>query len=157
MEDLPWGDDTFDLVAGFNSFFIADDMGAALKEARRAARPGGSVALTVFGRPDHCDSTEMFGAVRRLVMGDEAPAPDGDDGPKLHDPGVLEEMARGAGLDPVEAEFLEFTETYPDLATLLRGSSRRPRCGGQYRRRGRRLCGTRSRRPLPPPCRRRDR
>ncbi len=88
-------------------------MGAALKEARRAARPGGSVALTVFGRPDHCDSTEMFGAVRRLVVGDEAPAPDGDDGPKLHDPGVLEEMARGAGLDPVEAEFLEFTETYP--------------------------------------------
>jgi ubiquinone/menaquinone biosynthesis C-methylase UbiE len=37
MEDLPWDDDSFDLVTGFNSFFFANDMIAALREARRAA------------------------------------------------------------------------------------------------------------------------
>src|SRR5215204_167636 len=31
MECLPWGDDTFDLVTGFNSFFFAEDMVAALR------------------------------------------------------------------------------------------------------------------------------
>src|SRR5262245_52385044 len=39
MEMLPWGDDAFDLVTGFNSFFFADDMIGALREARRVARP----------------------------------------------------------------------------------------------------------------------
>ena len=34
MEDLPWEDDSFDLVTGFNSFFIAADMVHALREAR---------------------------------------------------------------------------------------------------------------------------
>src|SRR5262245_34235314 len=32
MEELPWDDDTFDLVTGFNSFFFANDMAAALRE-----------------------------------------------------------------------------------------------------------------------------
>src|SRR5437867_6707153 len=38
MEDLPWEDDSFDLVTGFNSFFFADDMVAALREAGRVAK-----------------------------------------------------------------------------------------------------------------------
>ena len=38
MESLPWGDDSFDLVTGFNSFFFANDMVAAC--ARRAASRG---------------------------------------------------------------------------------------------------------------------
>ena len=33
MEDLPWEDDSFDVVTGFNSFFIAGDMVNALREA----------------------------------------------------------------------------------------------------------------------------
>ena len=39
MEDLPFTDDSFDLVAGFNSFFFAEDMAAALREAGRVTRP----------------------------------------------------------------------------------------------------------------------
>jgi ubiquinone/menaquinone biosynthesis C-methylase UbiE len=39
MESLPWNDDTFDLVTGFNSFFFADDMVGALREAGRVANP----------------------------------------------------------------------------------------------------------------------
>jgi ubiquinone/menaquinone biosynthesis C-methylase UbiE len=40
MEALPYDDDTFDLVTGFNSFFFANDMVVALREARRVAKPG---------------------------------------------------------------------------------------------------------------------
>jgi SAM-dependent methyltransferase len=120
MEDLPWPDGAFDVVTGFNSFFIAADMVAALREARRVARPGGRVAMTVFGRPERCGSTAMFRAVARLLAGPPAgggaPA-----GPALHEEGVLEARTAEAGLALEEAGYLDFVETYPDLATLLRG------------------------------------
>src|SRR5262245_53268802 len=42
MESLPYEDDSLDLVTGFTSFFFANDMVAALREAGRVARPGAS-------------------------------------------------------------------------------------------------------------------
>ena len=55
MMALPFADDTFDLVTGFTSFFFADDMVAALREAGRVARPGGPVVIEVFGAPERCE------------------------------------------------------------------------------------------------------
>jgi SAM-dependent methyltransferase len=118
MEDLPWQDDSFDVVTGFNSFFFAADLGHALREARRVARPGGEVAMTVFGRPERCESTLMFAALGQLL-----PSESGEDegSPILHEEGVLESLATEAGLVPREAGYLEVVEEYPDLETLLRG------------------------------------
>ena len=120
MEELPWDDDSFDVITGFNSFFIASDMVKALSEARRVARPGVSVAMSVFGRPERCQSTAMFKAVAGLL-----PAkPAGDDekaGPALHEEGALEALATRAGLTPEDAGYIEFVETYPNLETMLRG------------------------------------
>jgi ubiquinone/menaquinone biosynthesis C-methylase UbiE len=67
MEDLPWADNSFDVVTGFNSFFIAADMVNALREARRVARPGASVVMTVFGRPERCQSTTLFASLRQFM------------------------------------------------------------------------------------------
>ena len=39
MEALPYDSDTFDLVTGFTSFFFANDMVAALREARQSPSP----------------------------------------------------------------------------------------------------------------------
>ena len=118
MEDLPWPDAAFDVVTGFNSFFFAADLGRALREARRVARPGGEVAMTVFGRPERCESTPMFAALGQLL-----PSESGEDegGPALNEEGVLESLAKEAGLVPREAGYLEVVEEYPDLETLLRG------------------------------------
>lgn len=52
MENLPWADDSFDIVTGFNSFFM--------REAGRGARGGAAVAITVFGRPERCESTPVL-------------------------------------------------------------------------------------------------
>jgi ubiquinone/menaquinone biosynthesis C-methylase UbiE len=123
MEDLPWDDDGFDLVTGFNSFFLAADMPNALREARRVAKPGALVATSVFGRPERCDSTAVFRAVGSLVdRGDGG----GDDGPGLHEEGVLEEVAERAGLRVVEAGFVAFEERYADFETLMRGYGSAP-------------------------------
>ena len=120
MEELPWADDSFDVVTGFNSFFIAADMVNALAEARRVVRPRGPVAMTVFGRPERCQSTAMFEAIRGLV-----PANPGVDSTKagqaLHEEGALEAVATEAGLEPEEAGYIELVESYPNLETMLRG------------------------------------
>jgi SAM-dependent methyltransferase len=118
MENLPWPDHSFDVVTGFNSFFIAADMVAALAEAGRVARPGAQIAMTVFGRPENCQSTSLFASLRQFAP---PGAGEGEQGPALHDEGVLEARAVEAGLKPVEAGFLAFEEEYRDLETMVRG------------------------------------
>lgn len=116
MQFLPFEDDSFDVVAGFNSFFFAADMVAALREAGRVARPGGPVVVQVWGRPDHCDLTAMKHAVMSLL----APDPDRPAPPSLATPGVLEEIATAAGLTPVEAFDISWAFTFPDDDSLAR-------------------------------------
>lgn len=126
MQALPWPDERFDLVTGFNSFFLADDMEAALREARRVARAGGKLALTIFGRPERSYSTLMFAALQRAAEGDR---PEGDgagegdesEGPPLHAEEVISGIATAAGWEPTEVDYLAIEERYPDLETLARG------------------------------------
>jgi SAM-dependent methyltransferase len=123
MEQLPWADGSFDVVTGFNSFFIARDMVNALREARRVARAGGIVAMTVFGRPDRCESTPVFSSLAQFAP--SQPKDDeqagGEAGPPLHEEGVLEAIATEAGLAPKEAAYVNVAEHYPDLETMVRG------------------------------------
>jgi SAM-dependent methyltransferase len=122
MEELPWAAESFDVVTGFNSFFIAADLVNALAEARRVVRPGAPVAMTVFGRPERCQSTAMFEAIGGLVPAEPKPEADGTKvGQPLHEEGALEALATQAGLSPQEAGYIEFVESYPDLETILRG------------------------------------
>jgi ubiquinone/menaquinone biosynthesis C-methylase UbiE len=118
IEHLPWPDHSFDVVTGFNSFIFAADITGALREARRVARPGANVAITAFGRPERCESTNVFGSVGQLLPAQSEAA---DGGPRLHEEGTLETLAREAGLTPKEAGYVELAEEYPDLDTFLRG------------------------------------
>src|SRR5687767_8868278 len=94
MMSLPWPDRAFDVVTGFNSFFYAADLVGALREARRVLRPGGSLALTAFGRPERCESTPLFELLGALLPQHAVE----EDGPALHGQGVLESFASEAGL-----------------------------------------------------------
>jgi SAM-dependent methyltransferase len=117
MEDLPWEDDSFDLVSGFNAFFFADDMVAALREARRVARRGAPVVIQVWGAHERCDLEAMKLLARPFLPPRPADAPPD---PDLSRPGLLEALARSAGLTP-EVEFdAAWTIEYPDAATLGR-------------------------------------
>jgi SAM-dependent methyltransferase len=118
MQDLPWEDDLFDLVAGFNSFFFAADMVEALREAGRVARPGAAVVIQVWGRPERCDLDAAKPAMRRFLP---APPADAPPPPELWRPGVLEEIASAAGLVPEAAFDTSWAYEYDDDAALLRG------------------------------------
>ena len=84
MEDLPWGDDTFDLVTGFNSFFFANDMvagaarGRPRREAGRAGRdPGLGRARALRPRGDEADRAAVPAAAtaRRAARSRPRPSP----------------------------------------------------------------------------------
>jgi SAM-dependent methyltransferase len=109
MQFLPWDDDSFDVVTGFNAFFYAADIVAAFREAARVLRPGGHIALTAFGRPERCESAPALEYLAPLlpVHAVEAEEP-------------LDALLAAAGLEVGESGYLEIAEEYPDLATLLR-------------------------------------
>ena len=59
MESLPYDDDTFDLVTGFTSFFFANDIVAALRDAGRVAKRGAPVVIQVWGAHERCSLEAM--------------------------------------------------------------------------------------------------
>lgn len=117
MEQLPWDDDSFDLVTGFNSFFFANDMVAALREAGRVAKPGAPVVIQVWGRHEHCELEAMKQLARPFLP---PRPPDAPPDPNLSEPGALHAIATQAGLTPDSELDTNWTIEYPDSETLGR-------------------------------------
>jgi SAM-dependent methyltransferase len=117
MEALPHDDDTFDLVTGFTSFFFANDMVTALREARRVAKPEAPVVTQVWGDHERC-SLEAMKEIARPFMPPRPP--DAPPDPDFSEPGRLEALAADAGLTPVESFVSSWAYTYPDAETLGR-------------------------------------
>ena len=117
MEALPYEDDSFDLVTGFNSFFFANDIVAALREAGRVAKPGAPVVIQVWGPHERRDLEAMMAIAHPYLPPRPADAPPE---PEYWKPGVLEELATRAGLTPGEAFDVTWAYEYPDEETLGR-------------------------------------
>lgn len=120
MEDLPWADDSFDLVTALSSLQFAATPVEALREARRVTRPGGLVAAAVPGRPEEQELTPFMMALRPLLP----PPPPGaqNGGPlALSQPGRLEALVREAGLNPQQTGEVDCPMEFADEETLLRG------------------------------------
>ena len=118
MEALPYADQTFEVVTGFNAFQYAASPVRALREARRVARPGGRVVIAVWGKPEDTAATGYFAALEALLP----PLPPGAPGPlALSHAGALEALASAAGLTPTSVEEVDCLWTYNDEATALRG------------------------------------
>ena len=108
MVDLPYADDSFDLVTGFSSFFFADDIVRALSEARRVARPGAAVVAEVFGHPDRCDLERVKAAVAPVREGER----------EYWRPDAVELVLPEAGLRFEQAFDVDCVYRYPDAAAL---------------------------------------
>lgn len=113
LEELPWPDDAFDVVTGVNAFQFAADPAAALAEARRVTRPGGTVAVCGWGAPDGNELFAVLGALRDLQ-------PDVREGAPTVGPGEVLGMIEPAGLRPVRTADVDVPVTAPDLEALQR-------------------------------------
>lgn len=117
MEQLPYPDDTFDVVTGFNSFQYAANPLNALKEARRVTPPGGSVMIATWGQPERVDMAAIMRAVASLLP----PPPPGAPGPfALSEEGALAGLVRRSGLQPRQGGAHIDKWDFPDLETALR-------------------------------------
>ena len=123
MEELPYADETFDIVTGFNAFPFASSPVHALQEARRVTRQGGALVIGLLGKPECSDFGAYFAALGSLLP---APPPEaqGESTPgpfALSVDGALEALVLQAGMVPGKVEELDFKWEYPDERTLLRG------------------------------------
>lgn len=118
LEELPFEDDAFDVITGFNSFQFAADPVAALSQARRVTKPGGRVFVMTWGEPAGMEAAALVAALKPLLP----PPPPGAGGPfALSESGKLETLATLAGLTPIEVFDVEAPWRYRDLATAQKG------------------------------------
>ena len=118
LEDLPFGNATFDVVTGFNSFQYAANPAVALAEARRVTKADGVILIMTWGVPDGMEAAALVGALRPLLP---APPP-GAPGPfALSDETVLKSFAASAGLTPGDVFDVDSPWLFPDEATAVRG------------------------------------
>jgi SAM-dependent methyltransferase len=118
IEDLPFEDDAFDLVTGFNAFQFAGDPARALAEAGRVSRIGGMVVIMTWGDPEGMEAAGHVVAMKPLLP---APPP-GAPGPfALSDETALRAFAEAGGLTPIEVLDVDTPWFYRDEPTALRG------------------------------------
>jgi SAM-dependent methyltransferase len=117
MEALPYEDGTFDLVTGFNSFFFANDIVVALREAGRVAKPGAPVVIQVWGPHERNDLETMKEIARPFLPRRPSDAPPE---PDFSQAGVLEDLATRARLTPEQAFDTSWPFAFPDDETLTR-------------------------------------
>jgi len=116
LESLPYPEEAFDGVVGFNSFQYAATPRGALEQARRVARPGAPVVIATWAVPERCEAAVYLAALGRLMP----PPPPGAPGPfALSAPGALEGLATEAGLTPGDAAEVACPWRFDDLESAL--------------------------------------
>ncbi len=95
LEALPFQDNSFDVVTGFNSFQYAGSFEKALIEARRVLRPGGRMVLGIWDKPELNDASTILKSISTLLP----PPPPGTPNPfALSEDGRIETSFEQNGL-----------------------------------------------------------
>jgi len=118
MEELPFEDNSFGIVRGFNSFQYAASVLNALTEARRVLKPCGQLAVMIWGNKEDCDAATYLKAVGSLLP----PPPPGAGGPfALTENQLLEKTLASAGLNITSNTDIPTIWDYPDMDTAMKG------------------------------------
>lgn len=110
LEQLPFPDESFDVVFAANSIQFAANPLAALEELGRVAASKGRVVVGLFASPEQVDFRAVFEAVSRV-----RPTPPSGHGPfTLSHGDDLEKLMIRSGLEPIESGEIECPFSYPN-------------------------------------------
>lgn len=116
MEQLPWDDESFDVVTSFRGIWGTTP--AAVDEARRVLVPGGRLALTVWGNVGKSPGAWMLAP---FLWATDDKVSHQADMVALGRPGVGEAFLAERGFDVDERFEIPFVFEYPDPETYARG------------------------------------
>jgi len=120
MEELPFQNDSFDVVCGFNSFQYAGSIKNALIEAKRVLKDKGKIVVMIWGNKEDCEVASYLKAVGSLLP----PPPPGSGGPfALSENQLLERLLEEVGFHIVDNCDIDSVWEYPDKQTALNGLS----------------------------------
>jgi SAM-dependent methyltransferase len=100
LEAMPFGDETFDVVTGFNSFQYAGSFENALAEARRVTKKQGRVVIGIWGKEELCEAGTVLQAVANLLP----PPPVGTPGPFAFSDDKVEAICKSIGLKVIHKQ-----------------------------------------------------
>jgi SAM-dependent methyltransferase len=118
MEDLPFADGEFDVVAAFNSMQFAANAGRAMREAARVGAPAATFLLALWGDPERA----AWGRLLRTAMTHLGVEPPPRGAPEVRDEMGLQALAAEADLSIIEVGRVDCVWEFPDETTALRGS-----------------------------------
>ncbi len=119
MSDLPWTDGSFDVVTSFNAIWAGCE--AAVAEAARVLRPGGTFGMTFWGSPRRVGLLPYFMTVAENSPESHLQATLGQG--ETGRPGVAEEMVASAGMEVTDRGAVQVTGEFPDLDLFTRAAA----------------------------------
>ena len=118
IEEMPFEENSFDIVTSFNCFQYVENPVRAFLEIRRVIKPTGKIVVTIWGKQEDCDAAIYLRALGMLLP----PPPPGAPGAfALSQDHVLERLAVSAGLITSEVEEADCAWHYDEEDKAMRG------------------------------------
>lgn len=118
MEELPFDDNTFDVVCAFNSIQYAESVENAILESKRVLKEKGKLIIMIWGNKQDCEVASFLKVVGSLLP----PPPPGAGGPfALSENRLLETIIENCGLRIIDITDVISIWDYPNADTALKG------------------------------------
>ena len=118
MEELPFEDNTFDIVCAYNSIQYAESVENAIRESKRVLKKNGKLVTMIWGNKEDCEAGSFLKVIGSLLP----PSQPGAGGPfALSDNELLENILKECGLKVIDNTDVTSIWDYPNAETALKG------------------------------------